>query len=117
MLAIWPVSQNLGPLTLFAIIGGAANGGFFSTIPTVVGSMFGNARVAVAMGMVVTGWAGGYLMGAPLAGYILDAFGGEHAGFEAYRPAMYYSGSMSMASAILVGMLRFRIDRRLKTKI
>jgi hypothetical protein len=28
-------------------------------MPTVVGSMFGSTRVAVAMGMVVTGWAGG----------------------------------------------------------
>jgi MFS family permease len=117
MLAIWPVSQSLGPLTLFVIIGGAANGGFFSTIPTVVGSMFGTSRVTVAMGMIVTGWAGGYLLGGPIAGYILAAFGGEQAGFEAYRPAMYYSGSMSMAAAILVGMLRFRIDRRLKVKI
>jgi MFS family permease len=117
MLAIWPVSQTLAPLVLFAIIGGAGNGGFFSTIPTVVGSIFGSSRVTVAMGMVVTGWAGGYLMGAPIAGYILAAFGGEEAGFQAYRPAMYYSGSMSMAAAILVGMLRLRIDRRLKTKI
>jgi predicted MFS family arabinose efflux permease len=53
--------------------------------------MFGSTRVAVAMGMVVTGWAGGYLMGAPIAGYILNAFGGEEAGFKAYRPAMCVS--------------------------
>jgi predicted MFS family arabinose efflux permease len=58
-------------------------------MPTLVGSIFGSTRVAVAMGMVVTGWAGGYLMGAPIAGYILNAFGGEEAGFKAYRPAMY----------------------------
>ena len=31
-------------------------------MPTVVGNVFGSARVAVAMGMIVTGWAGGYLM-------------------------------------------------------
>lgn len=40
----------------------AANGGFFSTVPTVVGDVFGSARVVVALGMIVTGWAGGYLM-------------------------------------------------------
>jgi len=62
MLAIWPVSNSLGPLILFVIINGAANGGFFSTMPTVVGSVFGSRRVSVAMGMIVTGWAGGYLM-------------------------------------------------------
>jgi MFS family permease len=62
MLAIWPVSTSLAPLVLFVVINGAANGGFFSTMPTVVGNVFGSARVSVAMGMIVTGWAGGYLM-------------------------------------------------------
>jgi hypothetical protein len=31
-------------------------------MPTVVGSVFGSRRVSVAMGMIVTGWGGGYLM-------------------------------------------------------
>jgi predicted MFS family arabinose efflux permease len=59
---LWPVSNSLGPLIVFVIINGAANGGFFSTMPTVVGSVFGSRRVGVAMGMIVSGWAGGYLM-------------------------------------------------------
>ena len=46
----------------FVIINGASNGGFFATIPTVVGSEFGSQRVSVAMGMIVTGWVGGYLL-------------------------------------------------------
>ena len=62
MLVLWPVSSSLGPLIAFVIINGAANGGFFSTMPTVVGSVFGSRRVGVAMGMIVTGWAGGYLL-------------------------------------------------------
>ena len=62
MLTIWPVSNSLAPLIVFVIVNGAANGGFFSTMPTVVGSVFGSARVGVAMGMIITGWAGGYLM-------------------------------------------------------
>lgn len=62
MLILWPVSVSIGPLIVFVIINGMANGGFFSTIPTVVGNVFGSARVSVAMGMTVTGWAGGYLL-------------------------------------------------------
>jgi MFS family permease len=62
MLVLWPISNTLAPLIGFVIVNGAANGGFFSTMPTVVGSVFGSARVSVAMGMIVTGWAGGYLM-------------------------------------------------------
>ena len=66
MLILWPVSTTLGPLVVFVIVNGVGNGGFFSTMPTVVGSVFGSARVSVAMGMIVTGWAGGYLMVNPL---------------------------------------------------
>lgn len=62
MFVIWPVSDSLGPLVVFVITNGAANGGFFATMPTVVSKVFGSQRVSVAMGMIVTGWAGGYLM-------------------------------------------------------
>lgn len=62
MLVLWPVSNSLGPLIVFVIINGMANGGFFATMPTVVGNVFGSARVSVAMGMIVTGWGGGYLL-------------------------------------------------------
>jgi MFS family permease len=62
MLAIWPVSTTLAPLAIFSVINGMANGGFFSTMPTVVGNCFGSARVTVAMGMIVTSWSGGYLL-------------------------------------------------------
>jgi predicted MFS family arabinose efflux permease len=49
-------------MVIFVIINGIANGGFFSTMPTVVGNVFGSARVSIAMGMIVTGWTGGFLM-------------------------------------------------------
>lgn len=62
MLALWPESTAVAPLAVFVVINGAANGGFFSTMPTVVGNVFGSARVAVAMAMIVTGWTGGYLL-------------------------------------------------------
>lgn len=59
---LWPVSSSIGPLVAFVVINGSANGGFFSTMPTVVGNVFGSARVSVAVGMIVSGWLGGYLM-------------------------------------------------------
>ncbi len=62
MLALWPASTTLASLAAFVVVNGAANGGFFSTMPTVVGNVFGSARVSVAMGMIVTSWGGGYLM-------------------------------------------------------
>ncbi|KAK7751431.1 hypothetical protein SLS62_006687 [Diatrype stigma] len=117
MLVVWPVSQSLAPLAIFVIVNGLANGGFFSTMPTVVGNVFGSARVSVAMGMIVTSWAGGYLMGAPIAGYLLEAYGGTDAGFQAYRPAMFYAGSMALGAAGLVQGVRFRMSRNFFAKL
>lgn len=62
ILVLWPISLSIGPLVIFVIINGAANGGFFSTMPTVLGNVFGSARVSVAVSMIVSGWLGGYLM-------------------------------------------------------
>ncbi|RDW70694.1 uncharacterized protein DSM5745_08205 [Aspergillus mulundensis] len=117
MLVLWPVSNSIGPLVAFVIINGMANGGFFSTMPTVVGNVFGSARVSVAMGMIVTGWAGGYLLGAPIAGYILDASGGEEGGIKAYRPAIFYAGSLAFAAAGLAGAIRLKADINLKKRL
>ncbi|KAH8124753.1 major facilitator superfamily domain-containing protein [Trichoderma asperelloides] len=113
MLAIWPTSTELGPLIAFVIINGAANGAFFSTMPTAISKVFGSARVAIAMSMVVTGWVGGYLLGAPIAGYILEAFGGTDGGLNAYRPAMFYAGALALISGIFILVARFYINKSL----
>ena len=113
MLALWPVSSTLGPLIAFVVINGAANGGFFAIMPTVVGAVFGSARVSIAMGMIVTGWTGGYLFGAPIAGYILNASGGTEAGFEVFRPAIFYAGSMALGASGLVIFARLRVSTNL----
>ncbi|KAL4929179.1 monocarboxylate transporter [Aspergillus undulatus] len=117
MLVLWPVSSSLGPLIAFTIINGMANGGFFSTMPTVVGNVFGSARVSVAMAMIVTGWAGGYLLGAPIAGYILDASGGEEGGIKAYRPAIFYAGSLAFTSTVLAAAIRLKTEMSLKKRL
>ncbi|KAF2796955.1 MFS general substrate transporter [Melanomma pulvis-pyrius CBS 109.77] len=122
MLAIWPVSDTLGPLVLFAALNGVANGSFFTTVPTVVAGMFGPGRAAVAMSMAVTGWSGGYLMGAPIAGYLLQAAGGSQdgtgkQGVETYRPAIFYAGGVATASALFVLVARLKLTRKVVKKV
>ncbi|KAL3456487.1 major facilitator superfamily domain-containing protein [Aspergillus heterothallicus] len=99
MLVLWPVSSSIGPLIAFVIINGMSNGGFFSTMPTVVGNVFGSAR------------------GAPIAGYILDASGGEEGGIQAYRPAIFYAGSLALVSAVLAAAVRLKTERSLKKRL
>ncbi|KAK7423520.1 hypothetical protein QQX98_000977 [Neonectria punicea] len=86
-------------------------------MPTVVGNTFGSARVSVAMGMIVTGWVGGYLMGAPIAGYLLEAYGGADSGLQAYRPAMFYAGALALGATGLVAFIRSRKDHRFLVKV
>lgn len=106
MLSIWPASDTLAPLVAFAII----NGTFFTSMPTAVGTLYGSARVPVTIGMVIIGWTGGYFAGAPIAGYILQAYGGKNPDQWAYRPAISYAGSMALGAAGFVLILRLRLS-------
>lgn len=122
MLAIWPVSNTLGPLAIFAALNGAANGAFFTSLPTVVASMFGPGRAAVAMSMAVAGWSGGYLMGSPIAGYLLQAAGGstqggQRMGIEVYRPAIFYAGGVATAASLFVLLARFTMAKTLVKRV
>ncbi|KAF2247042.1 MFS general substrate transporter [Trematosphaeria pertusa] len=122
MLAIWPVSNTLGPLIVFATINGVANGSFFTTLPTVVAGLFGPGRAAVAMSMAVTGFTGGYLMGAPIAGYLLQAAGGrqengEGQSVDVYRPAIFYAGAVATVSALFVLLARVKMEKKVVKKV
>lgn len=57
------------------------------------------------------------VQGAPIAGFMLNAYGGEKAGFQAYRPAIFYAGSMALAAAGLTGFVRLRINANLTGKL
>ena len=110
----------LPPRHDFAIVNGVANGSFFTVLPTVVAGMFGPGRAAVAMSMAVAGWSAGYLLGAPIAGYLLLAGGGSMdgpvvpaiQGVKVYRPAIFYAGGIATASALIVVFARLAISKQ-----
>ncbi|GAA6040718.1 hypothetical protein JCM8097_000890 [Rhodosporidiobolus ruineniae] len=116
-LAIWPVATSLAPLIVFAVINGFCAGGMFSLVPGVIASVFGSKRLGVVFSMTLSFWTPGYFMGSPIAGYLLQAFGGPAGGVEAYRPAMFYSGALSLLAAICVGAVRVRTSRRIWAKV
>lgn len=116
-LAIWPVSSTLPSLIVFAILNGISNGAFFTTLPTVVVSMVDPSRAAMGMSLSITGWTGGYLMGTPIAGYLLEAAGGEHGGVEAYRPAIFYAGGTATFSSVCVLVARLGKERKVLKRV
>lgn len=146
ILAIWPFSDSIAPLVVFAMLNGLANGAFFTLYPVVVMStanaLDGQAgsHAAVAMSMSITGWTGGYLLGAPIAGYLLQAAGvgigafSEHDGnkggddgggggkgvptsIDPYRPAIFYAGGVALAAAGFVLLARLKLGQGVKKKV
>lgn len=116
-LAIWPVSSTLPSLIVFAILNGISNGAFFTTLPTVVVSMVDPSKAAMGMSLSITGWTGGYLMGTPIAGYLLEAGGGEKGGVGAFRPAIFYAGGIATVSAAFVIVARLGREKGLLKKV
>jgi MFS transporter, MCT family, solute carrier family 16 (monocarboxylic acid transporters), member 3 len=118
VLAIWTLSNSIGPLTIFVVLNGIANGAFFTTLPTVVASMVGPGLAAVAMSMNITGWTFGYLLGTPIAGYLLETTGADKSNaINAYLPAIFYAGGMYFVSFLCVLLARIKLDRKLAKKI
>jgi MFS family permease len=109
ILAIWTVSTSLGLLLLFMLVNGSCSGALISLQPPVAAALFGMQDMVATMSMVTMSRAFGAALGGPIAGYILDAFGGPGGGVAAYRPALFITGGLSMLSASLVGALRWKI--------
>lgn len=57
------------------------------------------------------------MQGSPIAGFLLQAHGGADEGLGAYRPAMFYAGSMSAIATVLTVILRLRINKKLMAKV
>ena len=47
----------------------------------------------------------------------MSAYGGEGAGIDAYRPAIFYAGSTALAASVLVAFARLRYSRVLLKKL
>ena len=118
MLAVWPISGTIGPLVVFAVVNGIANGAFFVTMPTAISRMMRPDQAAVGMGMAITGWTGGYLVGSPIAGILIATAGAQKAHTVApYRVAIFYAGGVALASATFVLVARLRMDTKLMKKL
>lgn len=57
------------------------------------------------------------MQGAPIAGYLLEAYGGENGPLKAYRPAIFFAGSMALTASLLVGLIKVKGNRKFVSKI
>ncbi|KAJ9663649.1 hypothetical protein H2198_000661 [Neophaeococcomyces mojaviensis] len=117
MLAIWPVSASLPPLFIFAIVNGCANGSFFVGLPTAV-AVLAPGSAAASISLMTSFWTPGYLLGAPLAGILIEATGAaEASSIEPYRAAIFYAAGVGVLSTFLVVLSRLRLDTKLIKKL
>jgi MFS transporter, MCT family, solute carrier family 16 (monocarboxylic acid transporters), member 3 len=63
------------------------------------------------MGMGNAGWTAGYLLGTPIAGYLLNATSdGDDHSIEAYRPLIFYAAGTATVALLVVLVARVRIS-------
>ncbi|TNY17557.1 major facilitator superfamily domain-containing protein [Rhodotorula diobovata] len=114
---MWPLAKSLAPLVAFAVVNGFCAGGTFSLIPGVLTSIFGSAQLAHVFSTILTFWTAGYLLGPPIAGFLLQAGGGISKGPEAALGAVMYAGALSIAASALVLAVRVIQSRQLWKKL
>ena len=73
--ALWALPGGYASLALFAIVMGAAYGGWVVTLPAVLAEIFGVEGLGATLGAVYSGGAVSAIIGTPLAGYLIDRTG------------------------------------------
>jgi hypothetical protein len=109
-LLIRPLSDTPASPATFAITNGIAQRPFFTGMPTAVGTLYSSAKPPVAIGMVIKGWTGGYFARGSIAGHTLLAYSGKNPDKSAYRPAIFYAGSMALDAAGFALTLRLSLS-------
>jgi len=117
MLAIWPVSSSQGPLYVFAVVNGLANGSIFVSLPTAIATLC-PVSPAASVTLMTFFWTPGYLLCPPIAGILVDLTGAQSASsIGPYRAAIFYAAATSILSTVLIVVLRIRIASKLISKL
>lgn len=74
--AIWFVAGSYLVLAVFAVVLGVGYGGWIALQPAVIAELFGLRGLGGVVGLVYTSGGIGALLGAPVAGVLVDATGG-----------------------------------------
>jgi hypothetical protein len=99
---------------VFIVVNGMSSGGFFSLIPSVVSSVYGNTRTANALAMTVSGWGFGYFFVSPFLHHVRLKFdlttvysntGFTHSGMDFTSIWWFQCGPCSVPSCNLLRWL------------
>ncbi|KAF2446371.1 MFS general substrate transporter [Karstenula rhodostoma CBS 690.94] len=103
-------TMALNAITMLAIC-------FFVTMPTAIGRLLGPHAAPAGIGMAVTGWTVGDLLGNPIAGFLITATHADRGhSIVPYRPAIFYAGGTAAVSTALVLLARLKMDANIIKK-
>ncbi|CRK13263.1 hypothetical protein BN1723_009955 [Verticillium longisporum] len=138
MLVVWPFASSMAVLMTFIVLNGIGCGAFFSLVPVVLGSAFGATNVLGTIPLIWTTWFFGFffvsdppvdyvgwlflnsaddgIQGSPI-GSGLYSLAGRGDSVEAYRPAAYYGGAMSLMGMLFILAVRLMQNKTVFIKV
>ncbi|OZJ01630.1 hypothetical protein BZG36_05406 [Bifiguratus adelaidae] len=111
-LVVWNVTENLGALYTFSILGGFFSGGYWSVITAVVGQVVGLENLNTAMSILWLVNIPGFIFGGPITSGILQA-----SKDGSYTGAISFGGAFLFASGAVLLYSRFTLEKRLLAKV
>ncbi|CAO1621731.1 unnamed protein product [Sympodiomycopsis kandeliae] len=96
----YPLCTNMGALVAFSVLFGFGTGCYISLMPPAVAQLGSTSTVGVRLGMMFTMKSIGGLVGAPLAGAILNA--GDYSMKPRWWPTMLYAGGCIMVGFVFI---------------
>ncbi|HEX6351165.1 MAG TPA: MFS transporter [Candidatus Dormibacteraeota bacterium] len=99
--AVWLLAPSYAGLVVFAAALGVGYGGWVALAPSVVAELFGTERLGGTIGALYTGPGLGALVGAPLAGFMVDRTG-------SYTPAI--ATALVLAAVGFLPVLGLRVS-------
>ncbi len=92
---IWLCANSYLTMVLFTLVMGVGYGGYVALAPAVLAHLFGTRKLGTVMGIMWTSTGVGALVGAPLAGRIVDVTG-------SYRGAIAFAFAAAMLSFVVL---------------
>ncbi|PBK86442.1 MFS general substrate transporter [Armillaria gallica] len=106
-LLIWTFAKTYASIIVFSILNGLVGCWFLSLLPVVCAELFGVQGLSTITGSMVLANSPGQMAGAPIAGPILSASGGN------WVAVTMYSGGITVLGALCVLYARFSYEKRI----
>ncbi|KAK0224157.1 major facilitator superfamily domain-containing protein [Armillaria fumosa] len=104
---VWTFAKTYASIIVFSILNGLVGCWFLSLLPVVCAELFGIQGLSTITGFMVLANSPGQMAGAPIAGAILSASGGN------WVAVTMYSGGITVLGALCVLYARFSYEKRI----